>query len=111
MVEYLTDIDLTTDLDIHLNSANDIELSSGRDNLEQGIALSTMTVTRRAVGGKITATNLSLLEQRVTEYLDQDPHVGDVQQVETETVNRESGVVTMRIDLTENESFEIQLSE
>lgn len=111
MVDYLTDLDVNQNKDVHLDSANDLALTSGRANLEQGIGLSTMTITSSVLGGRATAENLGLLEQRVAEYLDEDPHVGEVLNVQTQTVNRQSGVVTMRIELVENDSFEIEVTE
>lgn len=111
MPEYLRDLDLNEDKDVHLDDTNDLAISEGRANLEQGIALSVMEITHRVIGEKYTAANLSLLEQRVEEYLAEDPHVEEVLRVTTETVNRDSGIITMRIDVDEDESFTIELTE
>lgn len=109
MVDYLTDIAIDEHRDIYIDGANDLATISGKPNLEQSIALSTLDVTRRYIGRKVTAEDLGLLEERVREYLEQDPHIGSIVSVETETFNRDSGIVTMRVELTESESFTVEL--
>lgn len=108
MVDYLTDILLTEDKDVRLDGSNDLATVSEERNLRQGIALSTMDITSDIIGSRVTVEELGLLEERVREYLEDDPHVGAVQNVTTETYNRQSNRVTMRVALTEGE-FELPL--
>jgi hypothetical protein len=103
MVDYLTDLDVTQALDIRKDASNDLATTSGVENLRQGIALTTMGVTRERIGNKATADQLGLLEERVESMLDDDPHVGDVLRVTTETFNRNQNVVTMQVTLTDGE--------
>lgn len=101
MVDYLTDLDVTQELDVHTDDANDLATTSGVDNLRQGISLTTMSVTRDRIGNKATADQLGLLEERVESMLDNDPHVGDVLSVTTQTFNRKRNVITMQVTLTD----------
>lgn len=110
MPDYLTDLHVTESKDIEIDDTNDLRTVSGVHNLEQGVALSTMAITSQMIGGRVSASQLGLLEERVGSYLNQDPHVGRVIDVTAETFNRDNNRVTLRVELVENENFTIELN-
>lgn len=110
MTDYLTDLDVNQDKDIHLDSANDLTTTGGLANLEQSVGLVTMDITSRLISGEVTGENLALLEERIRQHLNEDPHVEDVLRVEARTFNRESGVITLDIFVDRNKSFTIKVS-
>ncbi len=110
MTEYLTDLSVNEDRDIYLDGSNDLATTSGVDNLHQSIALSTLDITENFISTGVSAEDLAYLETRVEQYLANDPQVGTVLSVRTESVNRQSGEINMRVYLTENTDFEVTVN-
>lgn len=110
MPDYLQDISLNSGKDIHLDDANDLALVSGRDNLEQSVAIAAGDAIERFVGGNIDGTTVALLEERIRQALDADPQVESVQSVTVEQFDKRNNSISLDVTVEENENFSIQVS-
>lgn len=110
MPDYLQDLALDSDRDIHLDGGNDLALTSGRDNLEQSIAIAAGDAIRQFVGGNVNGTNVAILEERIRQSLDADPQVASVQAVSVEQFDKRENKITLDVMVEENESFTIEVS-
>ena len=110
MPDYLTDIHLDGDRDIHLDDANDLALVSGRRNLEQSVMIAVGGAIERFVGGNIDGTTVSLLEERIRQALDVDPQIETVRSVSVEQFDRRNDTITLDVSVGENEDFTIEVT-
>lgn len=109
MVEYLTDIKINRDRDIHLDDSNDLALISGERNLEQSIGIVASDAIDKFVGSTITGTSIGLLEERLLRYLDRDPHVENVREVEVTEFDRRTETISMEALLEETETLPLEV--
>lgn len=101
-----TDLDINREKDIHLDSANDLELTSGQPWLDQSVALVTMDVTSERIGESITGADIGILEEKIAERLEEDATIGDILYINIETYNRDTGTVSLQIGLTSGVELE-----
>lgn len=109
MVEYPTDLDLNSDKDIHLNGANDLALTSGVAQLEQSVAIDVMDVLDDFIGGRVTGTNIGLLEERVRQALNDDPQLDEVRSVEIVEYDRRTDEVMMEVLTIKDDDFTLEV--
>lgn len=110
MPEYLTDIHLNSDRDIHLDDANDLALVSGRSNLEQSVAIAVGDAIEQFIGGNMDGTTVAVLEERVRQALEDDPQVESVQSVSVEQFDKRTNSISLDVTVEENENFSIEVS-
>lgn len=110
MAERPRDIAIDSGKDIFLNDANDLALVSGREQLQQSIAIDVLDVTRDFVGSSITAQSIGLLEQRILEALEDDPQVGVIRDVSIMEFDKRTNTVTVEVSLAENDDFTIEVT-
>jgi hypothetical protein len=108
-MEYPVDLLLTEELDIRLDASNDLATISGKQQLEQSVALDVLDETQNFVGGRLTGENIGLLEERMRESLSADEQVADVQTVNIIEYNQESGQITAEVLVIDDEDFNINI--
>ena len=104
-----TDLLIDEDLDIVIDTTNDLGTVSGIQQLEQSVAIDVLDVTRQFVGSRLTGSQIGLLEERVLRSLEDDEQVGEVLDVVVSQYNEAAQSVTMEIIVLEDENFEIEL--
>ncbi len=109
MVEYLRDLDVDGE-DIHLDSTNDLALSSGIENLEQSTLLSARNATKDLIGEPINANSIRELEEVLRGILNNDPHIDTVIDVSLTNIEEEADLIEVDIKLVDNEEFTIELN-
>lgn len=103
------DIGLDSDGDVHTDSGNDLALVTGQAQLEQSVYIDVGDVMNQLIGGNITATNISLVEKRIKDALNDDPQLDDVQSVTVEEFDKRTNTLTVTAITTENEQFEMNI--
>ena len=104
-----TDLLIDEELDIVIDTTNDLGTVSGIQQLEQSVAIDVLDVTRQFVGSRLTGSQIGLLEERVLRSLEDDEQVGEVLDVVVSQYNEAAQSVTMEIIVLEDENFEIEL--
>jgi hypothetical protein len=104
-----TDLLIDEDLDIVIDTTNDLGTVSGIQQLEQSVAIDVLDVTRQFVGSRLTGSQIGLLEERVLRSLEDDEQVGEVLDVVVLQYDEAAQSVTMEIIVLEDENFEIEL--
>jgi len=104
-----TDLLIDEDLDIVIDTTNDLGTVSGIQQLEQSVAIDVLDVTRQFVGSRLTGSQVGLLEERVLRSLEDDEQVGEVLDVVVSQYDEAAQSVTMEIIVLEDENFEIEL--
>jgi len=104
-----TDLLIDEDLDIVIDTTNDLGTVSGIQQLEQSVAIDVLDVTRQFVGSRLTGSQIGLLEERVLRSLEDDEQVGEVLDVVVSQYDEAAQSVTMEIIVLEDENFEIEL--
>ena len=104
-----TDLLIDEDLDIVIDTTNDLGTVSGIQQLEQSVAIDVLDVTRQFVGSRLTGGQIGLLEERVLRSLEDDEQVGEVLDVVVLQYDEAAQSVTMEIIVLEDENFEIEL--
>lgn len=110
MAERPRDIAIDANRDIFLDDTNDLALVSGDAQLEQSVAIDVLDETQTFIGGKLTSQNVSLLEERMREALDDDPQIGDVISVTIDEYDRRNNSITASVRVTENDDFTITVN-
>jgi hypothetical protein len=110
MVDYPTDLDLNENKDIHLDASNDLELTSGIEQLQQSVAVDVLDEIQALLSGRVSGENIGLLEERIASGLNDDPQVGDVRSVTIESFNRQTDEVAIDVKLVRNEDFTLEVS-
>lgn len=111
MVDYPTDLDLTSDRDIHLDGGNDLATTSGLSQLEQSVGIDVLDATQEFVGEPLTGQSLGLLEERLRQSLNQDEQLDGVTTVNVEEYDRRTGSVTFTVVVSQDEDFTITVTE
>jgi hypothetical protein len=106
----VTDIRVNEDIDIYLDSANDLATISGIEQLEQSTALDVLGQVRNFSGGRLTGESVGLLEERVQESLQSDPQIDRIISVTVSRYDKDTGDVALDVVVTENEDFTIELT-
>lgn len=109
MVEYPTDLDLNEYKDIHLDSTNDLTVTSGVEQLQQSVAIDVLDELQDLIAGRLSGTNIGQLERRIASGLNDDPQVGTVRNVSIDTFNRETGTIEITANVIENENFTLEI--
>lgn len=109
-MDYLRDLKINENRDIDTDQANDLALTEGPENLAQSVDIEAYDAVERFVGEKITATSIALLEEDLSQVLDADPQVGEVRTVSVVEFDKRHETVTAEVELTQNDSFEIEVS-
>lgn len=109
MVEYPTDLDLNEGKDIHLDSTNDLTLTSGIAQLQQSVAIDVMDELRDFVGGRLTGKNVGQLEESIASGLNDDPQVDTVRSVSLDTYDRQNKTVEITVHVVENDDFTLEV--
>jgi len=104
-----TDLLIDEELDIVIDTTNDLGTVSGIQQLEQSVAIDVLDVTRQFVGSRLTGSQVGLLEERVLRSLEDDEQVGEVLDVVVSQYDEAAQSVTMEIIVLEDENFEIEL--
>ena len=104
-----TDLLIDEELDIVIDTTNDLGTVSGIQQLEQSVAIDVLDVTRQFVGSRLTGSQIGLLEERVLRSLEDDEQVGEVLDVVVSQYDEAAQSVTMEIIVLEDENFEIEL--
>lgn len=104
------DLDINEDKDTHLDGANDLALTSGRDRIEQSIGISVMDETQDFIGGRVTGKNVGTLEGAIQEGLRDDNDVGRVIDVNITTFDRNESRVEAEVIVTPDENFTIEVT-
>lgn len=110
MPDYPTDLDLDESKDIHLDSANDLELTSGVAQIEQSVGIDVMDELEAFIGGRVTGKNVGLLEERVRGALNDDPQLSEVLTVDITQYDRRTDSVEMVIKVVDDDNFTIEVS-
>lgn len=110
MPDYLQDLDLNSDGDIHTDDGNDLALTSGLDNLEQSININAGNAVEDFIGGNVNGTKIAILEERLTNALDADPQVSSVQDVSLEQFDKQTNSLSLDVLVEENENFTLEVS-
>ncbi|WP_226041164.1 hypothetical protein [Natrinema sp. DC36] len=105
----LTDIRIDGNRDIEIGHSNDIAVVSGQANVEQSISIATSDSISKFVGSRITGTNISLLEKRVEDALEDDPQVGEVLDVTILEFDKRNDTIEIGVELVEDEDFTIEV--
>lgn len=105
-----TDLDLNSDKDIHLDSANDLATTSGQAQVEQSVGLDVLNVIRDFIGNKLNGTQVGLLEERARESLQSDEQVGQVQEVNLVEFDRRDNSIKLEIIVIEDSNFTLEVS-
>ena len=105
----VTDLRLDENLDTFLDGANDLATISGIDQLEQSTALDVLNQAQQFSGGRLTGTNVGLLEERVRTSLESDPQIENVVNVSVAEYNTDTGAVQLDVVVTNNDNFTIEL--
>ena len=104
-----TNLLIDEELDIVIDTTNDLGTVSGIQQLEQSVAIDVLDVTRQFVGSRLTGSQIGLLEERVLRSLEDDEQVGEVLDVVVSQYDEAAQSVTMEIIVLEDENFEIEL--
>lgn len=110
MPQYLQDLDLNSDRDVHTDDANDLALTSGRENLEQSVSIGAGDAIDQFIGSNIDGTTIALLEENLREALDADPQVSVVQSVDVEKFDRRDNSISVAVSVDEDEDFLLEVS-
>lgn len=110
MVDYPTDLDLNENKDVHLDASNDLELTSGVEQLQQSVAVDVLDEIQSLLAGRVTGENIGLLEERIESGLNDDPQVGAVRSVTIGSFNRQTDKVVIDVKLVKNEDFTLELT-
>lgn len=105
----VTDLRINDDLDVYLDGANDLATISGLEQLEQSTALDVLNQVQQFSGGRLTGTNVGLLEERVRRSLESDPQIDTVVDVSVTDYNRNTGAVALDVRVTDS-NFTIELN-
>lgn len=109
-MQYPTDLRLNESKDIYIDAAGDIATVGGFEQLQQSVALDALDALEDFIGDGITGRNVGLLEERVTRALTRDEQVGEVRTVNVTEYNQESNIVSVEVELVENDDFTLELS-
>lgn len=109
-MEYPTDLDLNKNKDIYIDSANDLALTSGIQQLQQSVAIDVMDITRQFIGQQLTGTQVGLLEERVERSLNNDEQVAEVQTVNLVEFDRRDNSIELDIIVVKDEDFTLEVS-
>lgn len=105
-----TDLELNKNDDVFTDDTNDLSLISGRGNLEQSIRINAGDAISRFIGTKVTGQKIGLMEQRLTEALEDDPQVTNVENVTIEEVNRQSNSIKISATIDGREDVPLEVS-
>lgn len=110
MPDFMQDLDLNEDRDIHLDDANDLALTSGKKNLEQSVAIVAGDAIREFIGSSIQGKTVALLEVRIRNAIDADPQVDSVHSVTVEEFDKRDNSVILSVVAEDNDDFLIEVS-
>lgn len=110
MPEYPTDIAINSHRDVYLDGSNDLALVSGKENLQQSVAIAIGDAVRQSIGSTIDGTTIGLVEERIYQALDADPQVGTIHTVTVREFDRQSNTVRLDVALAENDEFSITVN-
>jgi hypothetical protein len=110
-MDSVTDLDLDESFDIHLDSGNDLALTTGAEQIEQSVAIDVRDELQNFVGSKVTADNAAILSERVRQAINDDPQLVDTKRVSFDEYDKRTNTASFTIVTVTNDEYEIELSD
>lgn len=108
-MDTLIDLRLDGDREVQVGADGDLETVSGVENLEQSAAIHAGQAVRPLIGEPITEQTLSRAQSALTDFLQEDPQLSDVQRVVIDNIDRKQNRVEVRVFVGANNDFRLNI--
>lgn len=103
------DLAVDSNFDVFVDDTGDLATVSGKDQLQQSVALDIADVTDIFVGESLTAANLGIIEERIKRSLNRDEQVGRIVSVTVDEYNRDTNTVIVDVVTADNRTFILEV--
>lgn len=106
----IRDMRLDENRQIEIGGDGDWRLTDGIETVEQSVGIAAGDVLRPLIGEPIAGQTFEDIQAELTEILQRDPQIENVQRVVVTEVNRDTGDVSVQVFTEYNNSFEIDVT-
>jgi len=105
----LYDLRLNTDRQVEIGADGDLRITNPIETVEQSVMIQAGNAVRDLIGKPLNGGTYTEAEGEITKAIERDTQIDDVVQVTVTKVNKATGSVFVKVFVSYNESFELEL--